>query len=247
MTGTPQQLADAVAAALSATTPPTAKKKLKSLTQLINTQVTLPKAKGAAANAPTVVVPSPLNDATKLPDLLPTLLDKLSIKEELELTPRMNVNTAPREVLLALTALSAPSSTTTTSATATTGTTTGTTASTGTATTSTTATSPTALTEADVDAILAARQGLSPDDPAVMTGAWLMTAAGIKPATFQKLEKYITGRSMVYRVQSVGYFGQGGPTARVEAVVDTNRGNPRFLSFRDLSDLDSPRGFEPQR
>ena len=66
-------------------------------------------------------------------------------------------------------------------------------------------------------------------------------------ATIQSLEKYITGRSMVYRIHSIGYFGEGGPTARVEAVVDMNQGAPRILYFRDLTDLDTPRGFDPPR
>jgi len=56
-----------------------------------------------------------------------------------------------------------------------------------------------------------------------------------------------TGRTMVYRVQAVGYFARGGPVARVEAVIDTNQGAPRILYFRDLTDLDTPRGFEPPR
>jgi hypothetical protein len=57
----------------------------------------------------------------------------------------------------------------------------------------------------------------------------------------------VTGRTMVYRIQAVGYFGRGGPVARVEAVIDTNQGAPRTLYFRDLTDLDTPRGFEPPR
>jgi hypothetical protein len=51
------------------------------------------------------------------------------------------------------------------------------------------------------------------------------------------LENYITARSQVYRVQSLGYAASGGPVARVEAVVDTNNGRPRVLYWRDLSEL----------
>ena len=77
--------------------------------------------------------------------------------------------------------------------------------------------------------------------------AWLVTAGGIPPTLFQQVEKYVTGQTSVYRVHALGYFGQGGPQARVEAVIDTNQGAPRVLFFRDLGDLDSPRGFEPPR
>ena len=52
-----------------------------------------------------------------------------------------------------------------------------------------------------------------------------------------QLEKYITARTQVYRVQAVGYFDGGGPTARVEAVIDTNLGRPRIVSWRDLTEL----------
>jgi hypothetical protein len=62
---------------------------------------------------------------------------------------------------------------------------------------------------------------------------------------FQSLEKYISGRSSVYRVQSIGYFANSGPVARVEAVIDTTSGAPRILYFRDLTDLG--KGFDPPR
>mgnify|MGYP002382008771 CR=1 FL=1 len=74
-----------------------------------------------------------------------------------------------------------------------------------------------------------------------------VTSGAVSQDTFRKVEKYVTGKTMVYRIQSVGYFARGGPTARVEAVIDTNQGSPRVLYFRDLTDLDSPRGFEPPR
>jgi type II secretory pathway component PulK len=48
----------------------------------------------------------------------------------------------------------------------------------------------------------------------------------------------ITTRSQVYRVQSVGYYDYGkGPTVRVEAVIDTNCGRPRIIAYRNLSEL----------
>ena len=49
----------------------------------------------------------------------------------------------------------------------------------------------------------------------------------------------------MYRVQVLGYFDQGLPMARVEAVIDTNGGKPRIIYWRDLSDLG--KGFEISR
>jgi hypothetical protein len=96
-------------------------------------------------------------------------------------------------------------------------------------------------------------------DPGTVSAAWLVTSNTLTPAQFKAMEAYITGSSMIYRVQSVGYYkgtvanttttgatgGVTGPMARMEAVFDTNQGAPRFLFIRDLGDLDNPRGFVP--
>jgi hypothetical protein len=96
------------------------------------------------------------------------------------------------------------------------------------------------LSDADIQSIVNNRP--SPDatdvpDAIYQTTAWLVTQANISPKTMQTLEKYITAGSQVYRVQSVGYFDGGGPTVRIEAVVDANGGRPRIISFRDLTEL----------
>jgi len=102
------------------------------------------------------------------------------------------------------------------------------------------------LTGTDVSTILARRPSATTlaesDDLTYRTPAWLLTEANLPPATLRALEKYVTGRSQVYRVQAVGHFERGGPTARLEAVFDTNNGRPRFLYWRDLTELG--KGFE---
>ena len=96
------------------------------------------------------------------------------------------------------------------------------------------------LSDTDVQTIMARRPvsgSGDPSDPIFQTPAWLLTEASLKPATLQALEKYVTARSQVYRVQVVGYFDGGGPTARIEAVIDTNNGRPRIVYWRDLTEL----------
>ncbi|MBX9624707.1 MAG: general secretion pathway protein GspK, partial [Gemmataceae bacterium] len=203
--GTMADLSDAVKTALAGE--PKNRRRLKSLLDLQNVRITLPRAENAPPDAPSVVVDSPLNNSAGLNDALPKLLDKVTTTTAVELVPRLNVNTAPREVLLTV-----PN-----------------------------------LTEAVVDDIIAKREQQPKGDAATLTAAWLVTSGAMSAADFKTVEKYLTGRSMVYRVQAIGYFGEGGPTARVEAVVDTNQGAPRILYFRDLADLDTPRGFEPPR
>jgi type II secretory pathway component PulK len=96
------------------------------------------------------------------------------------------------------------------------------------------------LTDTDVQAILSNRPQLSATtapDPAYQTPAWLLTRAGLTVAKLRTLEKYITARTQVYRVQSLGYAATGGPVSRLEAVIDTNLGRPRVVLWRDLSEL----------
>lgn len=215
--GGPAELSAAVQATLQSGLA-TNRRRLKSFLDLRNTQVTLPKVPGAPADAPKVVVPSPLNDPARLGELLGQLMDKTTTTAVVELTPRLNVNTAPKQVLMSLVGITGGGELSSDSA---------------------------ALTETDIDNIIANRDGQDPAAPATLTGAWLMTAGGMNPDTFKKIEKYVTGRSMVFRVQAVGYVGPGGkpgPTARVEAVIDTNQGAPRVLYYRDLSGLSA--GFD---
>jgi type II secretory pathway component PulK len=96
------------------------------------------------------------------------------------------------------------------------------------------------LTDADVQTILDHRPDPSATeapDPIFQTLAWLITEANFSPQSLRSIERYITGRSQVYRVQSLGYFDGGGPTARIEAVIDTNGGRPRIIYWRDLTEL----------
>jgi type II secretory pathway component PulK len=96
------------------------------------------------------------------------------------------------------------------------------------------------LSDQDIQMVIDRRpptNTLDAPDPIYQTPAWLYTEAGLQPQTIQTLERYITTRSQVYRVQSIGYFDNGGPMVRVEAVIDTNQGKPRILYYRDLTQL----------
>ncbi len=96
------------------------------------------------------------------------------------------------------------------------------------------------FTDSDVQNIMSTRPQLSSSDvanPNFSSVAWLLTDAQLSVSTLQKLEKYITARTQVYRVQSIGYFDGKGPAVRLEAVIDTNAGRPRIVAWRDLSEL----------
>lgn len=148
----------------------------------------------------TIRFSSPMSDKSQQVDLLGKLLDKTTTQQGTELPARVNVNTAPREVLLALPG----------------------------------------IVEADVDAIISKRptylNGDAPDAQ-FATPAWLISDNTLTVQKLQGLERYITARTQVYRVQSLGYFDEGGPMARIEAVIDANQGKPRIVYYRDLTDL----------
>jgi type II secretory pathway component PulK len=186
--------------------------KISSLYDLIDAQVSVPNSSQSGASGggggggqgqqQSTKYNSPLkkSDPQTLRELLPPLLDKASTSQKLDLTPRININTAPTEVLQAL-----PN-----------------------------------LADADVQNILDHRPGPDTDPsqgPLYRTPAWLITEAGFDTNVVKQLDSYITTRSQVYRVQVIGYYDQGGPSVRLEAVIDTNNGRPNFLYWRDLTEL----------
>jgi hypothetical protein len=131
---------------------------------------------------------------------LPKLFSQTTLIQGNEIPARINVNTAPQEVLAMLPELQ----------------------------------------DSDVSSIMQNRPPVTqgqPTDPVFQTPSWLLLKANLGVPTLQKLDPFITTRSQVYRVQSVGYFDGKGPAARVEAVIDANGGRPRITAWRDLSAL----------
>jgi len=101
------------------------------------------------------------------------------------------------------------------------------------------------VSDTDAQSIIAHRPSMTSadtPDPIFQTPAWLITEANLTPATLKTLENYVTASSGVYRIQSIGYFDGGGPSARIEAVIDANNQRPRIVSWRDLTELG--KGFE---
>ena len=145
----------------------------------------------------TPVVASPLNDPTAIGNVAQVMLDKLTVTEDYELTPRMNINTAPKPVLKALM---------------------------GVVPYTPDPANPTkvpdnVLSSEDIDKILAIRP--TPGTNSDPTTAWLVGSGGITPLQFKTIERYVCARSGTYRVRSVGYFGNAtGPQASAEAVIE---------------------------
>jgi type II secretory pathway component PulK len=181
----------------------TARKKINSLSDLLNKRITLPKAADAPANQAALTADFPLNAIATRNAQLGLFLDAVTTDAaSYERVPRVNVNTAPPEVLAGLPGLIGK----------------------------------------DISSLIQARAGLAADDPATRTAAWLLTSDTMTLTDFVTLQPYVTGVSSVWRVQSVGYYGRGAMTARVEAVIEAATPTPRVLYYRELSDLG--RGFD---
>jgi hypothetical protein len=202
------------------------RRKLTSVFTVLNTQIRLPAVQmqgpGGQPQMVTPVVACPLNDKTALSTCAQVMVDRLTASEDYEMVPRINVNTAPVQVLNTLKGVvpytpdpndpdkPPPDN---------------------------------ILVQEDIDAILNNRPAAGTDP----TAAWLVTAAGLSPAKFKSIEKYVCGRSGAFRVRSVGYFANpGGPQASVEAVVEVVAedadgsgpiAKPRIAYFRDTTDL----------
>ena len=72
---------------------------------------------------------------------------------------------------------------------------------------------------------------------------WLLTEGIVDLVTFKRLGPWLTTTGDVYSFQVLGHFDQGGPTTRLEAMIDATKKPPRILFQRDLTVLG--RGFEP--
>lgn len=104
------------------------------------------------------------------------------------------------------------------------------------------------MTEALADVIVARQAVLTTGQPSQTmlanhaTTAWLLLEELVELPQMRQLDRYITGRGDVYRIQSLGYFDAGGPVTRLEAVIDATRHPPQVVQLSDLTDLG--RGYE---
>ncbi len=193
------------------------KANLTSIFQLVNTSVNIQ----TTVNGKTITTnyASPLNTVAQQRALMPTLFSVATVFPNPEIPARINVNTAPQEILNGVQVLSQGLG------------------------------GAASLADTDVLNIIQMRQQATGQQGDIFsTPTWLLTEANINPTVLAALEPYITTRTQVYRVQSIGYFENGkGPAVRVEAVIDTGLPSssvtttsacrPRILAWRNLSDL----------
>lgn len=105
------------------------------------------------------------------------------------------------------------------------------------------------MTETIADAILMARPPIEAGgmSEAMMANrispVWLLAEGLVDLATFKRLGPWLTTGGDVYSFQAIGHFDQGGPSTRLEAMIDATKLPPRVIFQRDLTGLG--RGFAP--
>jgi hypothetical protein len=69
------------------------------------------------------------------------------------------------------------------------------------------------------------------------TPGWLLIEGLVDLPTMRILAPHLTTRGSVFRCQTIGYFGEGGPVTRLEVVIDATSVPSTILSVRDLTEL----------
>lgn len=128
-------------------------------------------------------------------DVLPQILDRLTVAQVPVTQGRINIDTAPREVLLTLEA----------------------------------------LTEDDVNNIVAARAELKPEEKA--TPAWLLSKGTIDLYKFRRIFDKITTGGSVFRAEAIGYADHAGAIQRINTVFEMRGPIPQVLYTRNLTSL----------
>jgi hypothetical protein len=196
------ELGEVTRGGIDLSNPPTAQ--FRSLYDLIDAKVTVD-----LNGAPTTLTSPWTSDPGTLLSTLPMLEEKLTVLNDEFIDGRINVNQAPREILLAM-----PD-----------------------------------MTETIADAVIMSRPpieagGMSESMMANrVSPVWLLAEGVVDLATFKRLGPWLTTGGDVYSFQAVGYFDQGGPTTRLEAMIDATKTPPRIVFQRDLTGLG--RGFDP--
>ena len=148
-----------------------------------------------------ITVKSPFTEGSMSSDL-PKLMENATTSTEETIKGRININQAPRAVLLCI-----PN-----------------------------------MTSDMADSIISKRiEDPKNDSDDHKYETWPLCEGIIPLATMKKILPVITAGGKVYRAQILGSFEGGGPTARLEVILDASKSPTKVLFWKDMSRL--PTGF----
>ncbi len=105
------------------------------------------------------------------------------------------------------------------------------------------------ITETIADTIVSMRppiedSGLASSVMSVRSSpTWLLGESVVDLNMLRRLGPWLTTGGDIFSFQTLGHFDQGGPTTRLEAMIDATQNPPRIIFQRDLTPLG--RGFHP--
>jgi DNA uptake protein ComE-like DNA-binding protein len=179
-----------------------AKTKFKTVLDLIGARVS---AKFDGEKEASLVESPFVDDPVAMNVYLPKVMDNLTATKGTKIPGRININQAPRNVLLGIPGMK----------------------------------------EEIADRIIGERlPEVTAEMPQRQYETWILSEGLVTLSEMKALMPYVTGQGSVFRAQIVGYYEQGGPSARIEAVIDATTPNPRVVFWRKLSHLG--RGFPPE-
>lgn len=74
-------------------------------------------------------------------------------------------------------------------------------------------------------------------DPNQLYETWLLTDGIVTLEEMKQMMPYVCGAGSIYRAQIIGYFDAGGPSARIEVVLDATNQPPSVVFWRDMTNL----------
>jgi hypothetical protein len=67
------------------------------------------------------------------------------------------------------------------------------------------------------------------------SAAWLLVDGLVTLEHFRELEPHVAGPGRVFRVETIGYFDNGGPSGRIAALIDATSDSPKVIERVDLT------------
>ncbi|MEX0818154.1 MAG: type II secretion system protein GspK [Pirellulaceae bacterium] len=177
---------------------------------LIGASVSIPNQQGGqgGGNEQATVVNSPFEDnIIAMATYMTTLMDNCTVSESESVPGRININEAPRELLLGIPGVDTATG------------------------------EPIMTEELADQIIELRTAVTEDNAAARGNETWLLSEAVVNLDQMKALMPFVCGGGDVFRCQIVGYFQGGGPSARAEVVFDTTGAAPRELFWRDISHL----------
>lgn len=180
---------------------------LTQVLDLIGATVTIPAQGGQGGNQETVVGSPFQNDIISMATYMTSLMDNCTVSESEAIPGRININEAPRELLLGVPAVDQATG------------------------------EPILSEELVDQIIELRTAVTDENVQSRGNETWLLSEAIVNLEQMKALAPFICGGGDVFRCQIIGYFQGGGPSSRAEIVFDATESEPRELFWRDISHL----------